>query len=158
MPFFKPYDFAEYLSYKRRYKDVKYWIINKEKQLAEISTTFKEDLACTTNESIRRPVAFCIYLLYKSGELDISKMSKNEVKKFITDNFFNKETGKVSPSSQTVITTLFGYDLDNIKEKSFFDFNTKTKQWEFREDNFAYMAYTFPDDYIKGQEIASNLN
>lgn len=56
-------------------------------------------------------------------------------------------------SVQKVVNTLLGYLPDHDKEKAFFEYDNKTKKWKFREDNYAYMKDTFPDDYKKAMEL-----
>jgi hypothetical protein len=54
---------------------------------------------------LRRPVAFCICLLYKSNKYDITTMTIQSLKKFIDDNFKNEKTGEPLSSSQKVVRT-----------------------------------------------------
>lgn len=101
---------------------------------------------------LRRPIAFCVCLHYEAGEYDISSMTKEKLKKYITDNF-KDNTGTPIASAQKVVNTLLGYDLSKEKEKSLLSYSDKTKSWRFRDDNYKYMIETFPDDYNKALKM-----
>jgi hypothetical protein len=101
-------------------------------------------------QSSRRQVAFCIYLLYESKKLDISKMNKTLIEVFIDENF-KDENSKIIASATTVKNTLFGYDKDKGNEKALFNF--KNRKWNFCQDNFDYMIKTFEHDYNKALEM-----
>jgi hypothetical protein len=119
-------------------------IDNTEEKTKELLTVPDKE----TKENLRRPVAFCICLLYKVGRYDIDKMTKNYLQEFVRLNFRNV-------SAQRIVNTLCAYDLRFEKEKAVFYYNNKT--WQFLDDNFEYMKKTYPEDFNKGQELFDKL-
>jgi len=98
-------------------------------------------------ESLRRPVAFCVCLLYKAGKYDITQMKKTNLKEFISINFNGI-------SAQRVTNTLLGYDRRFENEKAVFYFKNT---WQFKDDNYEIMKKTYPDDFKRGEELFNKL-
>lgn len=107
-------------------------------------------------ESLRRPVAFCLCLLYKAGKYDISKMTKKRLEQFIKETFKDEKTGTAKTSAQRVVNTLTGYDIRFKNEKAILSY--KDKKWKFQDDNFEYMTKSFSDDFNKALEIFNKLS
>ncbi|MEI6050060.1 MAG: hypothetical protein WCS03_14250 [Bacteroidota bacterium] len=128
---------------------IEYEKIVKESESEKKTETKKVDrLPKNENINLRRPVAFCICLLYKAGKYDISTMTKKRLEKYVGNNF--KEV-----SAQKVVNTLLGYGLSNKKEQATFiyDSNINNSWWEFMEESFDTMIKSFPDDYNKALKM-----
>lgn len=121
-------------------------IDKREIELSQIDFVSKKE-----DQYLRRPIAFCICLLYLDEKYDISTMTKKGLTQFIEDNFKDQKTGKAKSSVQKVVRTLMGHDARFVNEKPMFYFIGK--KWEFREDHFDYMKKKYSDDYNKATEM-----
>jgi len=110
----------------------------------------------TLKISIRRAVAFCIYILYDSEKYDILDMRQSTIKEII-NNDFSDNTGKPLAGVQTTTDTLLGFRANGRpKEKALFiydEYADGRKGWEKLPENFEEMIKMFPDDYNKALEL-----
>jgi hypothetical protein len=118
----------------------------------------KDDLETETHMSsgkgkskLRRPVAFCVCLLYKANKFDISTMTKRGLENFIKEHFKDEGTGLPITSAQKVVHTLTGYDLRFKGEKAIIYYRNKC--WKFNEENYSDMIDDFDNDHKKALEL-----
>jgi hypothetical protein len=126
-------------------------------QLLDDSRIIKSKNEKPKQDHLRRPVAFCVCLHYLSGKFKISGMTKEGLKEYIRENFKDKKTEVPIASVQKVANTLCGYLQDKEKEKAPFYYDSRKKEWQFKEDNFTYMKEAFPEDFLKAEKLLKEL-